>query len=243
MGRARFAVRDTGIGIESGDLARIFEPFVQSGRTRGQGLGIGLALVKELALKHRGAVRARSAGAGGGAEFVLTLPLGEQATAAVGKASASRRSSGLSVLIVEDNEDAGTTLADVLEMLDHHVQRVSTGRAGVDAASARMPDVLICDSGPSGHRRQAGHPGDPRVARGAQPVRHRAHRPCSAAGSAGSAGLGIRCPSRQAGVDRRARSAPRGGRAPAKREAGYGLSAGKAQVARLSGSPFRGRER
>ncbi len=146
-GACEIAVRDTGIGIESADLAHIFEPFVQSGRTRGQGLGIGLALVKELAQKHRGAVRARSAGAGGGAEFVLTLPLGKQATAAVGKASASRRSSGLSVLIVEDNEDAGTTLADVLEMLDHHVQRVSTGRAGVDAASARMPDVLICDLG------------------------------------------------------------------------------------------------
>ena len=141
------AVRDTGIGIEPGGLDRIFEPFVQSGRTRSQGLGIGLALVRELALKHGGAVRARSAGAGRGAEFVLSLPLGQRAAEPVARASGRRSSTGLSVLIIEDHEDAGASLVDVLELLEHRVELVSTGRAGVDAASARMPDVLICDLG------------------------------------------------------------------------------------------------
>jgi PAS domain S-box-containing protein len=146
-GECEIAVRDTGIGIDPGDVGRIFEPFVQSGRTRSQGLGIGLALVRELALKHRGAVRARSAGAGRGAEFVLTLPLGQRATEPVARGSGRRRSTGLSVLIIEDNEDAGASLVDVLELLEHRVELVSTGRAGVDAACARMPDVLICDLG------------------------------------------------------------------------------------------------
>jgi len=146
-GACEIAVRDTGIGIESGELSHIFEPFVQSARTRGQGLGIGLALVKELALKHGGAVLARSSGPGRGAEFVLSLPLGKHATVTAPTVSRRKSSPGLSVLIVEDNEDAGATLADVLELLEHQVERVSTGRAGVNAASARMPDVLICDLG------------------------------------------------------------------------------------------------
>jgi signal transduction histidine kinase/ActR/RegA family two-component response regulator len=146
-GGCEIVVRDTGIGIESADLGRIFQSFVQSARTRGQGLGIGLALVRELALKHGGTVRARSAGAGRGSEFVLSLPLGARPPERTGKASGQKGSSGLSVLIIEDHEDAGASLADVLDLLEHHVELVSTGRAGVDAASARMPDVLICDLG------------------------------------------------------------------------------------------------
>jgi len=51
------------------------------------------------------------------------------------------------VLIIEDHEDAGASLADVLDLLEHRVELVATGRAGVDAAAARMPDVLICDLG------------------------------------------------------------------------------------------------
>jgi CheY-like chemotaxis protein len=146
-GAGEIAIRDTGIGIEPGDLGRIFEPFVQTGHTRSQGLGIGLALVRELALKHGGAVRARSAGAGRGAEFVLTLPLGPRATEPAATASGRKSSTGLSVLIIEDHEDAGASLADVLDLLEHRVELVATGRAGVDAAAARMPDVLICDLG------------------------------------------------------------------------------------------------
>jgi PAS domain S-box-containing protein len=146
-GQCEIVVRDTGIGIESADLERIFEPFVQSARTRGQGLGIGLALVRELAVKHGGAVRARSGGAGRGSEFVLALPLGADASRRALETPSGRSSSGLSVLVVEDHEDAGSSLADVLELLGHRVQLVSSGRAGVKAASAHMPDVLICDLG------------------------------------------------------------------------------------------------
>jgi PAS domain S-box-containing protein len=149
-GACEVTVRDTGIGIEPTDLARIFDPFVQAVRARGPlegGLGIGLALVRELALKHGGTVRAASPGVGHGAEFVLSLPLGAPPAEIAREAPRKEHPSGLSVLIVEDHEDSGTTLADVLELLEHRVELVSTGQAGVDAASARMPDVLICDLG------------------------------------------------------------------------------------------------
>jgi CheY-like chemotaxis protein len=147
------SVRDNGIGIDPHDLDSIFDPFVQAERSlhgaRG-GLGIGLALVRELALGHGGWVRARSAGPGQGTEFVLMLPLAVGQADAVSSAGAEEvepSASGLSILIVEDNEDARESLALLLALNGHDVNVVATGRAGVEAAAARPPDVLICDIG------------------------------------------------------------------------------------------------
>ena len=69
---------DTGIGIEAGMLALVFEPFAQAeggaGRNKG-GLGLGLALVKGLVELHGGEVMAHSEGPGKGSQFVIRLPL------------------------------------------------------------------------------------------------------------------------------------------------------------------------
>ena len=50
-------VRDTGVGIAPGDLARVFEPFFS---TRGDGTGLGLAVVRGVAAAHRGEVTIES---------------------------------------------------------------------------------------------------------------------------------------------------------------------------------------
>lgn len=68
-------VRDNGPGIPPGELERIFRRFYRVDKSRSQpGSGIGLAIVKHLVRMHRGTVAARNAH-GGGAEFVVTLPL------------------------------------------------------------------------------------------------------------------------------------------------------------------------
>lgn len=72
------AVKDTGIGIPTDELDRIFDMFRQSkeGHSRSAGgLGIGLTLVKRLTEMHGGTVKARSEGPGKGSEFVVTLPV------------------------------------------------------------------------------------------------------------------------------------------------------------------------
>jgi PAS domain S-box-containing protein len=145
----RIAVKDSGVGIEPQDLARIFQPFVQVERSRlasRGGLGLGLALVKELARLHGGEAGVTSAGRGQGSEFVVTLPLAAPPPVA---AEPPRRRPGrcLSILLVEDEADAGETLAELLGMAGHRVAVANTGRAGVAMAAGTRPDVIICDVG------------------------------------------------------------------------------------------------
>ena len=71
------SVEDTGIGIPSKDLPRIFERFYRVDRARSRetgGTGLGLALVKHVAEQHGGRVEAESE-LGRGSTFRLRLPL------------------------------------------------------------------------------------------------------------------------------------------------------------------------
>jgi signal transduction histidine kinase len=72
---ALIVIRDTGVGIRTDMLERIFEPFVRESGGRGDGLGLGLTLVRRLVEQHGGHVRAASAGPGRGSSFSVELPL------------------------------------------------------------------------------------------------------------------------------------------------------------------------
>jgi CheY-like chemotaxis protein len=76
--QAVFCVRDTGVGISSEMIGKVFDLFEQVDRSidRSQGgLGIGLTLVHRLVELHGGKVEAASEGPGQGAEFTVRLPL------------------------------------------------------------------------------------------------------------------------------------------------------------------------
>lgn len=75
-GRVWIEVRDTGPGIPSGELARIFERFYRADKARSRevpGTGLGLAIVSSIARVHGGSVSATSLPAGG-ASFRATFP-------------------------------------------------------------------------------------------------------------------------------------------------------------------------
>ena len=66
------SVRDTGIGIEEKDLARIFDPFFS---TKKKGTGLGLSVVHGIVTRHNGKVEIDST-PGKGTDFRVTLPVG-----------------------------------------------------------------------------------------------------------------------------------------------------------------------
>ena len=70
----RICVADNGPGIPERDLQKIFLPFYT---TKSEGTGLGLAVVQKVALQHGGSIEARNR-PGGGAEFLLWLPLRQE---------------------------------------------------------------------------------------------------------------------------------------------------------------------
>ncbi|MBL8124479.1 MAG: hypothetical protein KIT61_06380 [Pyrinomonadaceae bacterium] len=70
-------LRDSGIGIPSGDVKRIFKRFYRvSGPAskKVKGTGLGLFIVKSIVEKHGGKIRAESKGEGRGTTFIIQLP-------------------------------------------------------------------------------------------------------------------------------------------------------------------------
>jgi two-component system phosphate regulon sensor histidine kinase PhoR len=71
-----FSVRDSGIGIDPGDLPRVFERFYKADKARsGGGTGLGLAIAKHLVGAHGGTLAVRNNTGAPGATFSFTLPV------------------------------------------------------------------------------------------------------------------------------------------------------------------------
>lgn len=77
-GLMNISVQDTGIGIKSEDLERIFDAFEQGDKSSGrryQGTGLGLSLTKKLVKLQGGKIWAESEGEGKGSKFTLLIPV------------------------------------------------------------------------------------------------------------------------------------------------------------------------
>lgn len=80
--RVMIGVADTGPGIPEDIRAHLFEPFFTT-KPQGQGLGLGLAISEQIVREFGGVLRVEGADggrAGGGAKFIIELPLAEQET-------------------------------------------------------------------------------------------------------------------------------------------------------------------
>ncbi len=147
---AEVVVRDNGSGIDAQLLPHVFDLFTQADRApdRSQGgLGIGLALVKSIVRMHNGLVCAHSDGPQQGTTMTVTLPL---AHAEVGQVVRSGEGSGearpLTVTIVDDNGDAGHSLAVLLRAHGHTVH-VHEDAASTLAQADPATEVFILDIG------------------------------------------------------------------------------------------------
>ena len=146
-------VRDSGSGIPDDQLVRIFDLFVQGPQNASRslgGLGIGLAVAKRLVQLHGGTITAQSDGVGKGSTFTVSLPLAQRPPAEPAQDEEEHRSGDTApakVLLIEDNDDVRTAMADLLRTLGHDVQTASTGVAGVSQAMQWLPELVLIDIG------------------------------------------------------------------------------------------------
>lgn len=147
--RVAIVVSDSGVGIPSELLPRIFDLFVQGARSldRAQGgLGIGLSVVKRLVEMHEGTITVQSDGLGRGSTFVLDLPLTDPPQSLEPQANEARLRVRR-ILVVDDNADAADTLAALLRLEGHEAHTVYTGRDAIAVAARSAPDVVLLDIG------------------------------------------------------------------------------------------------
>lgn len=153
---------DSGKGIPEDSLKRIFEPFYQDPETKSRGTGLGLALSLGIVNLHHGNISASNR-KGGGAVFVIHLPLGKdwmtgdakvfiapeppaekmpvKEEAETGPAGEKTR---YSMLIVEDDLEMRTMLTAIFSG-SYNVTEASDGAEGFSLAKSMQPDIVISD--------------------------------------------------------------------------------------------------
>jgi PAS domain S-box-containing protein len=132
---AVISVEDTGVGFAPGAAARLFD---DAG-------GVGLRLAHGILELHGGAIEARSAGPGRGAEFVVRLPLARGAPASGVKPKDPADSIPVRVVVADDDRDAADSLERILRLFGHEVRVAYDGAAAVALAEEFRPRVAVLD--------------------------------------------------------------------------------------------------
>jgi signal transduction histidine kinase/CheY-like chemotaxis protein len=151
-------VADTGRGIAPDLLPHVFDRLPRgdsSGARYTPGLGLGLWLAREIATLHGGTLRMTSAGVDQGAVVVLRLPgrtvttAAEECAGRALEAGAPRPLAGLGILVVDDEPDARTVVAELLRLEGAEVavsDSAASAYAKLSAEGARF-DVVVTDIG------------------------------------------------------------------------------------------------
>ncbi len=145
---AEVRVSDSGIGIAPEMLDTVFDMFVQAPRSlerRQGGIGLGLTLVQAVTEMHGGTIQASSKGIGHGSEFLLRLPLTDEAP--VPKRTVHVTNNIKTIVIVEDMDDARTMLCRLLELEGYQVHAAADGPAGLALIRQQLPDAALIDIG------------------------------------------------------------------------------------------------
>ncbi len=132
----RFEVKDTGIGISKEDKAQLFQSFNQADTSitrKYGGTGLGLAISQHLVSLMGGDITVESIlGLGSVFSFSLSFAISElQAPSKIQKSS--HLLTGLSALVVDDNQSSRTMLVELLQDLSINAHSVASGQASIDA--------------------------------------------------------------------------------------------------------------
>jgi signal transduction histidine kinase/ActR/RegA family two-component response regulator len=146
------SVEDSGIGITSEDLPKVFGMFAQVGSAQEHaagGLGIGLALAKGIVDLHGGRIEAASGGIGKGSRFTVRLPGASRSrvSAPASRVALNGHATHKRILLADDNRDAAESLAIILRLEGHEVEVAHDGAVALESFALKCPDVALLDIG------------------------------------------------------------------------------------------------
>ncbi len=149
-------VKDTGIGLSSQMLSKVFDMFSQVDPSLAGshgGLGIGLTLARRLTEMHNGTVEAASPGPGKGSTFTVNLPYNEKARTDSGEVTLQREvdhtfhGKSHRVLVVDDQVDIAQSLKDLLSLLGQDALTAYSGPEALEVAKDFKPEIIFLDIG------------------------------------------------------------------------------------------------
>ncbi|OIO74499.1 MAG: hypothetical protein AUJ57_02100 [Zetaproteobacteria bacterium CG1_02_53_45] len=133
---------DNGCGMNHELVERIFEPFFTT-KVVGEGTGLGLAMVYGAVQNHKGIIDVQSQ-PGAGTCIAIFLPLHKaKAAKTVTQDETEVDGQGLTILVVDDEEDLRRVLADVLRHNGFRVLQASDGEHAVEMFEAHQADIHL----------------------------------------------------------------------------------------------------
>ncbi len=139
-------VSDTGIGIETADLDRIFEPFYTKKRMGRSGTGLGMSVVWGTVKDHHGYIDVKTK-QGRGTVFTLYFPVirKEIRQKQEGPSLEDYAGDGQTILVVDDVEEQRLVAMDLLKRFGYKPVSVSSGERAVEYLKTRQADLVILD--------------------------------------------------------------------------------------------------
>lgn len=154
--RLEIAIADSGIGIASENLRKLFKPFMQIDSAlnrKYEGTGLGLALVKQLVELHGGEVDVFSR-LNMGSTFTIRLPVmamlqssfpPDAETPPLSVPSPLQNPSGYLILLAEDNEANASTFSSYLEAKGYRVVQALNGVEAIALVQREKPNLILMD--------------------------------------------------------------------------------------------------
>ena len=150
--RLKFQVQDTGVGISSAEINKIFQAFEQVGEQKRQseGTGLGLAISKKIVELMGGDIQVESEiNVGSNFYFEVALPSAsdwaKQNSVNKGRTIIGYEGAPRHILIVDDRWENRSVLLNLLEPMGFIITEAENGQEGLNQAKKRRPDLMITD--------------------------------------------------------------------------------------------------
>jgi len=138
-------IADTGHGISSEHLPKIFDPFFSTKTAdQGRGTGLGLSVVHSVVEDHRGYIDIET-GIGTGTTVSLYLPICRDARSVAENSDSLAKGQGEHILVVDDDATQREVMTEILRQLNYNVSTAPSGEDAIRLIADDPRDLILLD--------------------------------------------------------------------------------------------------